>query len=80
MLDLIAQIGITIFGVTAVILVAKNNKWGFVVGLLSQPFYFITSFINNQWGLFFLSIIYSFSWLYGIYEWFFKNKKIHKKQ
>jgi nicotinamide riboside transporter PnuC len=38
MLDVIAQIGITILGVTTILLVAKKNKWGFVFGLLSQPF------------------------------------------
>ncbi len=45
MWDIIAQVGIVIFGAIAIILVAKKNKWGFVVGLLSQPFWFITSFI-----------------------------------
>lgn len=74
-MDLISQIGIAIFGVTAIILVAKKNKWGFVLGLISQPFWYITSFINKQWGVFFVSIIYTFSWALGIYEWFFKNKK-----
>jgi len=75
MLDTISQIGIAIFGVTAIILISKKNKWGFVFGLLSQPFFFVTSLVNEQWGLFFLSIIYTFSWMFGIYEWFFKNKK-----
>jgi len=79
MWDTIAQIGLAIFGVTAIILVAKKNKWGFVFGLLSQPFWFISSFTNKQWGIFLLNIIYSFSWSYGIYVWFFKNKKTHKK-
>jgi nicotinamide riboside transporter PnuC len=75
MWDIISQIGITFFGVIAVILVAKKNKWGFVFGLLSQPFWFITSYLNQQWGIFFLSIVYTLSWLFGIYEWFFKDKK-----
>jgi nicotinamide riboside transporter PnuC len=79
MWDTIAQIGLTIFGVTAIILVAKKNKWGFVFGLLSQPFWFITSFVNKQWGVFFVSIIYTFSWLFGIYEWFFKSKRTKLK-
>ncbi len=74
-LDTIAQIGIAIFGVAAVILVAKKNKWGFVLGLASQPFWLITSYLNKQWGVFFLSIIYLFSWALGIYNWFYKDKK-----
>ena len=74
-LDTIAQIGIAIFGVAAVILVAKKNKWGFVLGLASQPFWLITSYLNKQWVVFFLSIIYLFSWALGIYNWFYKDKK-----
>jgi len=75
MWDTISQIGIAIFGISAVILVAKKNKWGFVLGLLSQPFWLITSFINKQWGVFILSIIYVGSWAFGVYEWFFRKDK-----
>lgn len=73
-LDSIAQIGITIFGVSAILLVARKNKWGFVLGLISQPFWLITSYLNKQWGVFFLSAVYVFSWAYGVYEWFYKKK------
>lgn len=72
--DLISQIGIFIFGVLAIILVARKNKWGFVFGFMSQPFWFITSYLNHQWGVFLVSFVYAGSWIYGIYEWFFKNK------
>ncbi len=74
-IDLVAQIGITIFGVSAIILVARKNKWGFVLGLISQPFWIITSLINKQWGVLLLSIVYVGSWGYGIYEWFYKKNK-----
>ena len=75
MWDNISQIAIFILGINSIILIARKSKWGFVFGLLAQPFWFITSFVNKQWGVFFLSIIYTFSWVYGIYEWFFKNNK-----
>lgn len=71
--DAIAQVGITIFGASAIILVARKNKWGFVLGLVSQPFWLITSYLNKQWGVFLLSAVYVFSWAYGIYEWFYKK-------
>jgi nicotinamide riboside transporter PnuC len=73
MLDTISQIGITLFGFTAIVLVARKNKWGFVLGLASQPFWFITAYMNQQWGIFLLSIAYACTWSYGIYEWFFKK-------
>lgn len=73
--DTIAQIGIAIFGITAIILVAKKNKWGFVFGLLSQPFWFITAYLHQQTGVLLLSIIYCAGWAFGIYNWFFKGKR-----
>ncbi len=75
MLDLISQFAIPILGTLAIILVAKKNKWGFVIGLISQPFWIITSYVNEQWGVFFFSIIITGSWILGIYEWFFKEEK-----
>jgi nicotinamide riboside transporter PnuC len=74
MIDIIVQIAIFILGASAIILVARKNKWGFVIGLLSQPFWFITSYQNQQWGIFLVGIIYTISWIYGIYEWFYKQK------
>jgi len=74
-LDFVAQIGVFIFGVIAIILVSRKNKWGFVFGLLSQPFWFITAYTNRQWGVFLLTFIYTGSWMYGIREWFFKNRR-----
>ena len=74
-IDAIAQVGLTIFGLTALILVAKKNKWGFVIGLISQPFWIATSLINQQWGVFAVSVAYSFIWIFGIYEWFCKKEK-----
>lgn len=78
MYDFISQAAILILGAGAIILVAKKNKWGFVLGLLSQPFWYITAYVNGQWGVFLVSFIYTASWSYGIYEWFFKDE--NKKQ
>ncbi|MFA5652313.1 MAG: nicotinamide mononucleotide transporter [Candidatus Paceibacterota bacterium] len=74
MFEIISQIAIFVLGGLAIILVAKKNKWGFVAGLISQPFWFITAFNSKQWGIFFVSFVYTISWCYGIYEWFFKDK------
>ena len=73
-LDIISNIGIAILGISAVILVAKKNKWGFVLGLAAQPFWLITSYLNHQWGVFLLSLVYVVTWSFGVYEWFKKDK------
>ncbi len=79
MWDTIAQVGIATLGIAAIILVARKNKWGFALGLASQPFWFITAYLNKQWGVFFISIVYAGSWMYGIHKWFFKDNKIKKR-
>ena len=66
---MIDQIGIGIFGATGIILVTlkspKYRLWGCIFGLMAQPFWFYTSYVNNQWAVFILSFIYSFSWING---------------
>jgi nicotinamide riboside transporter PnuC len=76
MYDVVSQVVIFIFGAGSIILVARKNKWGFVLGLLAQPFWYITAYVNGQWGIFFVSFVYTASWIYGIYEWFFKDKSV----
>lgn len=75
MIDTISQIGVTILGPLAIFLVSKKNKWGFVVGLASQPFWLITLYLHQQWGPFIVAIIYVGSWGVGVYEWFYKSKQ-----
>lgn len=47
MLDAVSQVAIFIFGVGAIILLAKKSKWGFVAGLLSQPFWYYTAYVHQ---------------------------------
>lgn len=35
-------------------------------GVCSQPFWFYTTFINHQWGIFALSFFYTLSWVKGV--------------
>ena len=74
MYDFISQIAIFILGTGSIILIAKKNKYGFVMGLAAQPFWFITAYLNHQNGVLLVSFIYTASWCLGIYEWFFKEK------
>jgi len=79
MLNIFLQTGLFVFGASAIFLLARKNKWGFVAGLISQPFWFATAIINNQWGLFFLNFVYLGSFAYGFYEWFLKDSKTKDK-
>lgn len=79
-LDTIAQVGVSTLGVLAMILVSRKNKWGFVIGLASQPFWLLTSAINHLWGVLFLNIVYTFTWIYGVHQWFFKRKPTQQNE
>lgn len=63
------QIGIAICGVTAVFLSQDSRatwrKWSCIFGLIGQPFWFYTAYTHEQWGIFALSFLYTFSWARG---------------
>lgn len=75
MLDTISQIVIFVFGALSIILVGRKNRWGFVLALLAQPFWFYTAYKHRQWGILAANFVYAVSWLYGFYQWFIKKEK-----
>ncbi len=72
-IDLICQVVACICGVTSIFLIARKNKWGFVVGLTAQPAWYYTTIFHEQWMILVLSIAYTLNWCYGIYNWFWKK-------
>lgn len=70
------QLMIAIFGGLAIYLVGRKDKYkkyGYISGLLSQPFWLYTSFVNKQWGIMVLSLWYTYSWANGIKNYWFKQ-------
>lgn len=69
------QIPLTILSLLAVFFLTgkKNQRWGNVFGLLSQPFWLYATYTAEQWGMFGLSVVYTFMWIRGIYNnWWLK--------
>ena len=81
----IDQFFIMIFGCSAIWLVSRKEdyrKWGYLIGLISQPFWFYSSYKAEQYGIFFLSLFYTYSWTQGVYNFIYiphKEKKNGKK-
>ena len=55
-----------IIGVTAVLalwLVAKGTPpsrlWGSVIGLIGEPFWFYSTWVTEQWGIFFVTFMFT---------------------
>lgn len=66
---MIEQIGIAIFGVTAVFLSQdareSRRRWACVFGLAGQPCWAYATWQADQWGIFALTVVYTYSWARG---------------
>ena len=65
-LEAFIQTGIVILSCISAWLISSKgswNKWGFVVGLASEPFWFYTTYTHEQWGLF--AICFFFTWTHA---------------
>jgi len=75
---MIDQIMIAILGLPAIWLTQQNRedwkKYGCIFGILAQPFWFHTTYVNEQWGIFALSFIYAAVWLIGFYNYWIKPR------
>lgn len=70
------QAMIAVTGLVAIWLTQQcNEKWkkyACLFGLLGQPFWFYSAYQAEQWGIFVLSIGYTWCWLIGLWNsWLF---------
>ena len=65
-LDEISQVCLVFTGVIAVWLAGSKSEkgrfWAGMFGMAGEPFWFITGYLNNQWGILVLVFLYAFSW------------------
>lgn len=72
-LDQLAQIAIVLLSPIAIYLLAESGptaRWGFVVGLCSQPFWIYATAKARQLGMFAISLLYLVIWIRGIVNHF----------
>lgn len=72
MLEVISQVAIAVFGASAIWFVGRKEhwkRWGYILGVLGQPFWFYTTIVNEQWGIFALCLFYTYSWLQGVWNY-----------
>lgn len=67
MLDFFAQAVITCTGCLSLYLIAsqepRTRAWAGIVGLAGEPFWMLTAYINGQWGIVALAVVYGVSWV-----------------
>ncbi len=66
---MITQSAILILSAAAMWLLSGKGRrahWGWAIGLASQPFWLWATFEAGQWGMFALSVYYSWIWYRGM--------------
>jgi hypothetical protein len=66
----VEQIAIAFTGVIAIWLSQdtrqERRKFACIFGLIGQPFWFYAAYTAEQWGIFALCFLYTWSWLRGV--------------
>lgn len=75
-MEIIVQIAIILFSCGSIYLFAQKGsyrRWGYIVGLAGQPFWFYATWINVQWGMFLCTIWFSGCHILGIWNYWIKE-------
>ena len=71
-MELIEQAGIMLFGCTAVLIVGRKResvrRWGYILGLIGQPFWAHMAWRTESWGVAVLVLWYTYSWGQGCWN------------
>lgn len=68
--DQFVQTAIALLGPTAIWLSQSRSvrfqRWACIVGLVSQPFWFLATWDSWQWGVFVVAVVCLLAWLKGL--------------
>lgn len=73
-IDSCLQLAIAVLSIAAMYLIASDGpltRWGFIIGLASQPFWFVATWRSKQLGMLLVAIFYTGAWVQGILNRFF---------
>ena len=75
-IDTLLNGGLALMGLSALLLALLRNRWGPVLGLLSQPLWFAVGWRSGNWSICFLCFGYAAVWGVGIWKaWFAVGQK-----
>ena len=75
-IDFVCQIVTPILSMTTVYLLTRKDeimKYGYLVGLISQPFWLFTTWYHHQPGLFIAAIFFTCRWSIGVKNYVIKR-------
>ncbi|MFA5927060.1 MAG: hypothetical protein WCT32_02780 [Patescibacteria group bacterium] len=72
--DNVSQLAIMVMGASSVFLLGQQNKYGPIVGLAAQPFWFYTTIKHKQWGILIACVFYTTAYIAGIQNFWFSHR------
>lgn len=60
---------LTLFGVSAMYMAGKNNKWGWVLGIFSQVLWIAFAIVTYQYGFIIASLLYGSVYAKNFINW-----------
>ncbi|WP_211314808.1 hypothetical protein [Thioalbus denitrificans] len=69
-MNALIQLGMTLFSGAAIWMVGRPepwSRWGYLVGLVGQPFWFAAAVQSGQWGLFLITCWFTYAWGQGVW-------------
>lgn len=73
-MDFWLNIALAIVGLTALLLTVLGNRWGCVVGLVSQPLWFAVGWRSRAYSICVLAFAYGAVWVVGIVKNFGRKR------
>lgn len=49
------------------------KRWGYLVGLMGQPFWIYAAIQSEQWGILLLTFWYCYAWSRGVWNYIIKE-------
>lgn len=78
--DLVTQIAVSIFGVSALLLSLTSSRRlrrvGVVLGLLGQPAWYAQLVIHEQWGMLPAFTAYTLVWCFGFWNLWIRRPRV----
>ena len=79
MFETFCQIWIILFSASSIWFLSRLEhwkRWGYILGLISEPAWFYTSISKEQYGVTLLCIWYTYAFVQGIYNYWIKDKNV----
>lgn len=78
MTSLVCQFAIMLCGASSVWLMSRREhwrRWGYIIGLVAQPFWFIETISKGQYLIALISCWYTYSWAMGVWNYWIKSQE-----